>query len=53
MLTCLQILNQVEPIEETNVEPIERAINQLVVEDQKNLEFELTFRGQNVIFKGG
>jgi hypothetical protein len=37
MLTSFQILNQVEPMEETNVKPVERAINQLVVEDQANL----------------
>jgi hypothetical protein len=37
MLTCLQILNQAKRVEESSVEPIEGAINQLVVEDQANL----------------
>jgi hypothetical protein len=30
-------LNQVEPMEEVGVEPIEGTINQLVIEDQANL----------------
>jgi hypothetical protein len=32
-------LNQAEPIKEANVEPIERAINQLVAKNQANLGF--------------
>jgi hypothetical protein len=37
MLTCLQILNQVEHVEETGSEPIERTINPPVAKDQANL----------------
>jgi hypothetical protein len=35
--TSLQILNQVKPMEEVVVEPVERAINQLVAKGQANL----------------
>jgi hypothetical protein len=35
--TRLQILSQVKPMEEVGVEHVERAFNQLVVEDQANL----------------
>jgi len=35
--TGLQILNQAKPMEEVGVEHVERAINQLVAEDQANL----------------
>ncbi len=34
--TCFQIMNQVEPMEEPNVELVEETITQLVVKDQKN-----------------
>jgi hypothetical protein len=37
VLTGLQILSQVEPVEEASVELIEGAINQLVAKDQANL----------------
>jgi hypothetical protein len=36
-LTCFQILNQTELVEEGGAEPIEGAINQPIVEDQANL----------------
>jgi hypothetical protein len=37
MLTSLQILNQAEPMVEASVEPVKRAINQPVAENQTNL----------------
>jgi hypothetical protein len=37
MLTSFQILNQVEPMEEANVEPVKRPIDQSVAENQINL----------------
>jgi hypothetical protein len=37
VLKGLQILSQVKLVEEANVKHVERAINQLVVEDQTNL----------------
>jgi hypothetical protein len=36
--TCLQILNQVELMEETNAKFIEGIVNQQIVKDQKNFE---------------
>ncbi len=36
--TCFQIMNQVEPMEEPNVELVKETITQLVVEDQENLK---------------
>ncbi len=37
MPTGFQILNQIKPLEEANVEPVEEAINQLVTKGQCNL----------------
>jgi len=36
--TCFQILSQVKLVEETSAELVKGAVNQPIVEDQKNLD---------------